>query len=77
MPDLTPDLRVTIGDIEFANPIMTASGCCGYGEELAMIFPLKKLGAIVTKSITLHPRLGHPPPRTAETDASLRSRSRS
>jgi len=63
---MTPDLKVTIAGVEFANPLMTASGCCGYGEELAELFPLSKLGALVTKSITLEPRLGHPPPRTAE-----------
>lgn len=50
---------------------MTASGCCGYGEELADIFDLAKLGALVTKTITLQPRLGHPPPRTAETAAGM------
>jgi dihydroorotate dehydrogenase (NAD+) catalytic subunit len=61
-----PDLRVTIAGVEFANPIMTASGCCGYGEELAQVFPLSKLGALVTKTITRQPRLGHPTPRTAE-----------
>ena len=61
------DLSVTLAGVKFANPVMTASGCCGYGEELAGIFPLSKLGAIVTKSITEAPRLGHPPPRTAET----------
>ncbi|MCK4574032.1 MAG: dihydroorotate dehydrogenase, partial [candidate division Zixibacteria bacterium] len=43
----------------------------GYGEELAQIFPLSKLGALVTKSITLAPRLGHPPPRTAETASGM------
>jgi len=64
---MKPDLKVTIAGVEFTNPIMTASGCCGYGEELAEIFPLSKLGALVTKSITYAPRLGHPPPRTAET----------
>lgn len=63
---MTPDLKVNIAGVEFANPIMTASGCCGYGEELAQAFPLSNLGAIVTKSITHEPRLGHPPPRTAE-----------
>ena len=68
---MTPDLRVTIAGVEFANPIMTASGCCGYGEELAEAFPLAKLGALVTKSITRQPRLGHPPPRTAETAAGM------
>lgn len=68
---MSPDLKVTIAGIEFANPIMTASGCCGYGEELAELYPLSKLGALVTKSITLKPRLGHPPPRTAECDAGM------
>jgi dihydroorotate dehydrogenase (NAD+) catalytic subunit len=57
---------VSIAGVEFSNPIMTASGCCGYGEELANLFPLSELGALVTKSITLKPREGHPPPRTAE-----------
>lgn len=68
---MTPDLRVTIAGVEFANPIMTASGCCNYGEELAGIFPLSKLGALVTKSITQKPRLGHPLPRTAETASGM------
>jgi hypothetical protein len=47
--------------VELANPILTASGCCSYGEEVTQFFPLLKLGALVTKSITLKPRLGHPP----------------
>lgn len=64
-------MKVSLAGVEFANPIMTASGCCGYGEELAEIFPLSKLGALVTKSITLEPRLGHPPPRTAETASGM------
>ncbi len=68
---MTPDLRVTIAGVEFANPIMTASGCCGYGEELANVFPLSRLGALVTKSITQHPRLGHRPPRTVEVAAGM------
>jgi dihydroorotate dehydrogenase (NAD+) catalytic subunit len=68
---MTPDIKVKIAGVEFATPIMTASGCCGYGEELAEIFPLSKLGALVTKSITLNPRLGHPPPRTAEVSSGM------
>ncbi len=68
---MNPDLRVNIAGVEFANPIMTASGCCGYGEELARAFPLSRLGALVTKSITLEPRLGHPAPRTAEVTAGM------
>lgn len=68
---MKPDLKIKIAGIEFDNPIMTASGCCGYGEELSKIFPLKKLGALVTKSITSQPRLGHPPPRTAEASSGM------
>lgn len=68
---MTPDLKVSIAGVKFANPIMTASGCCGYGEELAQLFPLSKLGALVTKSITLKPRPGHRPPRTAETTGGM------
>jgi dihydroorotate dehydrogenase (NAD+) catalytic subunit len=65
------DLSVTIAGVTFANPVLTASGCCGYGEELATIFPLSKLGGLVTKSITSHPRPGHPTPRTAETASGM------
>lgn len=68
---MTPDLRVTIAGVEFTNPVMTASGCCGYGEELAAMYPLSCLGALVTKSITRQPRLGHKPPRTAETASGM------
>jgi len=65
------DLKVNIAGVEFANPIFTASGCCGYGEELAQIFPLSKLGGLITKTITPELRLGHPPPRTAETASGM------
>lgn len=68
---MTEQLKITIAGIEYGNPIMTASGCCGYGEELANVFPISKLGALVTKSITLKPRQGHPPPRTAETASGM------
>ena len=68
---MNPGMKVNIAGVELENPLMTASGCCGYGEELATIFPLSKLGALVTKSITLKPRLGHPPPRTAETHSGM------
>jgi dihydroorotate dehydrogenase (NAD+) catalytic subunit len=68
---MTPGLDVTIAGVTFANPIMTASGCSGYGEELSQVFPLSKLGALVTKTITPEIRLGHPPPRTAETASGM------
>jgi len=65
------DLRVTVGRIAMKNPIATASGCSGYGEELAQFYDLSVLGAIVTKSITLEPREGHPPPRLVEVRAGM------
>ena len=68
---MTPDLKVKLGSVPLRNPIMTASGCCGYGEELAQAMPLSRLGALVTKSITREPRLGHPLPRTAETASGM------
>ena len=65
------DLSVKIAGIQFKNPILTASGTCGYGEELADIFDLSLLGGLVTKTITKEPRPGHPPPRTAETSSGM------
>ncbi|MCX5671482.1 MAG: dihydroorotate dehydrogenase [Planctomycetota bacterium] len=66
-----PDMGVTLGRLKMKNPIATASGCSGYGEELAQFYDLALLGAIVTKSITLRPREGHPPPRLAEVRAGM------
>lgn len=66
-----PDLHVTIAGVTLANPILTASGTCGTGEELAQVLDLKKLGGFVTKSISLEPRSGHPAPRLAETTAGM------
>jgi dihydroorotate dehydrogenase (NAD+) catalytic subunit len=60
------DLTTTLAGITMANPVWVASGTAGYGDELARFFPLAKLGAFVTKTITPKPREGHPPPRTAE-----------
>jgi dihydroorotate dehydrogenase (NAD+) catalytic subunit len=68
---MIPDLSVEIAGVSFKNPILTASGTCGYGEELADLFNLSQLGGIITKTITLQPREGHPPPRTAEASAGM------
>ena len=65
------NLSMEICGIKFRNPILTASGTFGYGEEFDKIIDLSKLGGIVTKSITKHPRPGHPPPRTYETSAGM------
>lgn len=61
------DISVRLGHLTLANPIMTASGTCGFGYELAQFFPLEKLGAIAIKGTTLNPRKGNPTPRIAET----------
>ena len=66
-----PSLKVNIGGVEFKNPILTASGTFGYGEEFDEYIDLSRLGGIVTKSITRHERKGHPPPRTAETASGM------
>jgi dihydroorotate dehydrogenase (NAD+) catalytic subunit len=68
---LNPDLSVRIDKVKFSNPVLVASGTFGYGEEYGSIFDLNKLGGIITKSITLNPREGHPPPRTCETSAGM------
>ena len=65
------DLRVNIAGVELANPIMTASGTCGYATEYADFVDLTQLGAFVTKSITPAPRVGNPPDRIVETRAGM------
>ena len=66
-----PDLRVRIGDLELANPVMPASGTFGYGEEYAGLIDLNGLGAIVSKAVSPKPRKGNPPPRVVESKCSM------
>ncbi len=66
-----PDLTVNFAGIKMRNPLMVASGTFGYGEEYEELVDVKKLGAIVLKSVTLKPRQGNPPPRIVETPAGL------
>ena len=65
------DLSVDIAGVTLANPLMTASGTCGYADEYAGFVDLRQLGAFVTKSITLAPRQGHQYQRVVETRAGL------
>jgi dihydroorotate dehydrogenase (NAD+) catalytic subunit len=60
-------LAIKIGSLKIKNPVMTASGTFGYGEEYAEYVDLNKLGAIIVKGLSLKPRLGNPPPRIMET----------
>jgi dihydroorotate dehydrogenase (NAD+) catalytic subunit len=66
-----PALSVKLGKIKLKNPVMVASGTFGYAEEFKDFIDLKKLGAIVTKTITLNPRQGNPPARTCETPSGM------
>jgi len=63
---LKSDLGVQIGPVRFKNPVFIASGICGYGEEISPLVRIEDLGGVVTKTITLRPRLGNPPPRIHE-----------
>ncbi len=65
------DLSVKISNVTFKNPIFVASGTFGYGTENPKLVDISKLGAMVTKSITLNPREGNPPPRIVETPSGM------
>jgi dihydroorotate dehydrogenase (NAD+) catalytic subunit len=62
-------MAVRIGGLALANPVMPASGT--FGPELAQVFDLNRLGALVTKSVTPHYREGNPLPRLCETEAGV------
>lgn len=66
------DLSVNLGaGLKLANPVMTASGTFGYGEEFATLTSLDSLGAIIVKGTTLNHREGNPYPRMAETPSGM------
>ncbi|AHF11676.1 diguanylate cyclase [Barnesiella viscericola DSM 18177] len=65
------DLNVNIGVLSLKNPVMTASGTFGYGEEFADFIDLSRLGGIIVKGTTLHHREGNPYPRMAETPSGM------
>lgn len=65
------NLGVKIHNLELKNPVMTASGTCGFGEEIADFFDLSRLGGIVVKGTTLKHREGNPYPRMAETPSGM------
>ena len=65
------DLTVDIGHLKLKNPVMTASGTFGYGEEYSEFVDLNMLGAVVVKGISLKPMEGNPPPRICETPCGM------
>lgn len=65
------DLSTSIGSLKLNNPVLTASGTFGYGEEFADFIDLNRLGGFIVKGTTLEPRQGNPYPRMAETPSGM------
>jgi len=65
------DLKVDIGGLVLKNPVMTASGTCGFGTELEPFIDVSSLGALVVKGTTIESREGNPYPRMAETASGM------
>ncbi|MDP4204899.1 MAG: dihydroorotate dehydrogenase [Bacteroidota bacterium] len=65
------DLAVKIDKLNLKNPVMTASGTCGFGEEFSDFIDLNRLGGFIVKGTTLNPRQGNPYPRMAETASGM------
>lgn len=64
-------LSTQLGALSLKNPVLTASGTFGYGQELEALVDLSQLGGLVCKTVTRHPRAGNAPPRTCETPAGM------
>src|SRR5215475_9738139 len=65
------DLTVTLGRLQLQNPILVASGTFGYAREMAGTVDFAKLGGVIPKTVTRHPRIGNKPPRTVETASGM------
>ena len=68
---MKPDMTVNLAGMLLRNPVMTASGTFGYGQEFAQYVDLEKIGAFVTKGLSLKPRAGNPTPRIVETPGGM------
>ncbi len=64
-------LKVNLARVTLKNPVITASGCCGYGREYDKLYPIERLGGISVKGTTLQERQGNPPCRIAETPSGM------
>ncbi|MGZ6275206.1 MAG: dihydroorotate dehydrogenase, partial [Syntrophales bacterium] len=67
MKNVGPEMQVNIGGLIIKNPVLTASGTFGYGKEYVPYLDISRLGALVTKGVSLEPRAGNKPPRIMET----------
>jgi len=65
------DLSVSLGRLSLKNPVLVASGTFGYVREMKGLVHLARLGGVIPKTVTFHPRAGNPTPRTVETASGL------
>jgi len=65
------ELRQSVFGVEFQSPVLLASGTCGYGREYAELIPLDEIGGLVTKAVSVEPRVGNLPHRIAETPGGM------
>ncbi len=68
---MTEPLRTSVAGLEFANPVLLASGTAGYGREIAGVIDLERLGGFVTKAVSPEPRHGNVPPRVWDFDGGM------
>ena len=68
---MKPDMSINLAGIQLRNPVMTASGTFGYGEEFAEYVDIESIGAFITKGLSLKPRAGNPTPRIVETPGGM------
>lgn len=68
---MKPDMKVSFAGLELVNPIIAASGTFGYGIEFEEIVSLERVGAVVTKGVSLEPMAGHAPTRIVPTAAGM------
>jgi dihydroorotate dehydrogenase (NAD+) catalytic subunit len=71
MAGVKRSLAVDLGGLVMATPVMIAAGCAGTGRELAGLVDLRKVGGLVSRTITIHPRKGSPTPRIVESPAGI------
>jgi dihydroorotate dehydrogenase (NAD+) catalytic subunit len=71
MVETQPSLAIKLGKLELPYPTLMGSGCYGSGEEFAQFADLRKIGAVVLKSVTRMPRMGNPTPRLVHTPAGM------
>jgi dihydroorotate dehydrogenase (NAD+) catalytic subunit len=69
--DASVDLSVEFAGLKLRNPVVLASGTCGYGREMEPFVDLAAVGGLASKTITPTPRPGNPPPRVFETPAGM------